>query len=69
MVSQLTNRKKELYDQVWADYTNAKEFKESQPAGNYSQNRRTRIPYARCVINSVQAFVRDRRITRTRIVV
>ena len=59
MVSRLLNRKKELCGQVWADYVNEKELNEARPAANYSQNRITRVPHARCVINSVQAFVCD----------
>ena len=40
---------------------------EARQRWNYSQ-KSTRVPGARCVLNSVQAFVRDRRITRTRTV-
>jgi hypothetical protein len=66
-VSTYLHRQKELVGGIWSDFWNSERIVEARQRGNYSQ-KSTRVPGARCVVNSVQAFVQDRCITRTRTV-
>ena len=60
-------RSKDFVGKVWSNYVQGKPLMESTLPGNYSK-KSSRVPVVNSVVCAVQAFVRDRRINRTRTV-
>ena len=66
-VAAYLNWQRELCGKIWSDFWNGVELKEAPARGNYDQ-KFARVPCACIVISLIQKFVRERRITRTRMV-
>jgi transposase len=66
-VATLLGRRSSFVGAIWSDYLKGAEVTCSTAKGNHSP-KKTRIPYAKATINTVQTFVRMRRLTHTRTV-